>query len=273
MTETTDTSSYVNRSIDVDSTLTDEATLGDAHGPDQGDVGVRITAPDVTIYVEPSRVDRTLRLSSYVTFTNEGDPIDTGDRIEVIGYLQVGSLGDATRIAEAVELGFQDDAAEALRLADFASRDGDLEGTDPTPVEQRDLSPFIREQERLIAQIAEVTDTTVPDPVTWADVQAVARLAENGMATQADEHAIELRRAWQDGYTAGGSRATRRMSDEPEVADAINPYPETTTASAPVTIDGASLTWYQLPGHVVTLHAKIRALAEAKGWAGVDSDR
>jgi hypothetical protein len=171
-----------------------------------------------------------------------------------------------------VDLSTDETVWPASALDDFASRDGDLDGTDPAPFERRDLGPIIREQERLVAQIAEVTDTTGPDPVTWADVQAVARLAENGMATQADEHAIELRRAWQSGYTAGGSRAMRRMSDEPKVADAINPYPETTTASAPVTIDGVSLTWHQLPGYVATLHAKIRALAEVKGVAGVDSD-
>jgi hypothetical protein len=30
--------------------------------------------------------------------------------------------------------------------------------------------------------------------------------------------------AWDEGYKAGHSRAMRRMSDEPNVEDAINPY-------------------------------------------------
>jgi hypothetical protein len=30
--------------------------------------------------------------------------------------------------------------------------------------------------------------------------------------------------AWDDGYTAGHSRAMRRMSDEPNVEPAVNPY-------------------------------------------------
>jgi len=151
-------------------------------------------------------------------------------------------------------------------LEDFAARDGDLDGTTPAPFEQRDLGPIIREQERLVAQIAEVTDTTGPDPVTWADVQAVARLAENGMATQADEHAIELRRAWERGRDAGARPIPSPIygDDEYDRREPTNPYPETTPASAPVTIDGVSLTWHQLPGYVATLHAKLRALTEVQ---------
>lgn len=140
-------------------------------------------------------------------------------------------------------------------LEDFAARDGDLGGTKPAPFEQRDLSPIIREQKRLIAQIAEVTDATPPDPTTWEDVQVIARLAENGMATQAAEHATELRRAWTDGRAAG-------MSDSREA----NPYPEITPASAQAAVDiyGEPVTWHQLPHYVAALHAKIRALAEVQ---------
>lgn len=140
-------------------------------------------------------------------------------------------------------------------LEDFTARDGDLEGTDPAPFEQRDLSPIIREHERLVAQIIEVTDVTEPDPVTWEDVQVIARLAENGMATQAAEHATELRRAWTDGRAAG-------MSDSREA----NPYPENASASAQAVVDiyGEPVTWHQLPHYVAALHAKIRALAEVK---------
>lgn len=39
--------------------------------------------------------------------------------------------------------------------------------------------------------------------------------------------------AWQDGYTAGHSRAMRRMSDEPDVADAPNPYRPEPTPTPP----------------------------------------
>lgn len=46
------------------------------------------------------------------------------------------------------------------------------------------------------------------------------------LQTELDERDLIARRAWQEGYTSGHSRAMRRMSDEPHVADAENPYPD-----------------------------------------------
>jgi hypothetical protein len=166
-----------------------------------------------------------------------------------------------------VDLNADETVWPASALDDFISRDGDLEGTDPAPLEQRDLTPIIREQERLVAQVLEVTDTAEPDPVTWADVQTIARLAENGMAIQADEHAVELRAAWLRGYEAAAAAAGAIHNGKSyDATILINPYPETTPASAQTVIDiyGEPLTWHQLPAYVATLHAKIRALAEVQ---------
>lgn len=51
--------------------------------------------------------------------------------------------------------------------------------------------------------------------------------AERATGAEFDRAIKEIRaEAWDEGYTSGHSRAMRRMSDEPSVAPAINPYRE-----------------------------------------------
>lgn len=118
-------------------------------------------------------------------------------------------------------------------------------------------TPPVDNDAELATAVSDFLDTRT---ATWAEVQVIARLAENGMATQDAEHAAELRRAWEDGRTAGerSARIPIYGDDEHDRREPTNPYPETALATAEVVIDGEVFTWRQLPEYVGRLLIRLR---------------
>lgn len=78
------------------------------------------------------------------------------------------------------------------------------------------------------ARVCECRKGDVPNP--WLDYCDVHRRPWPCRVLRGKTEVIRaaLEQAWDKGYASGHSRAMRRMSDEPNVAPAVNPYQKET---------------------------------------------
>lgn len=107
---------------------------------------------------------------------------------------------------------------------DAEVRASEREDCDGCALLEKDVARFVAERDALAAQLDALRRARLVGDsfLSWHDFgHKVGRILDADPSTVLAERDAQK---WDEGYRSGGSRAMRRMSDEPSVPDAVNPY-------------------------------------------------